>query len=172
MKSKAILFKCIAYVTILLCGCTVLTSCQIDEKDNPAKPVVINYHCATLSEGQQLLLGNSEYYNSLTQNDIDWRMRKTGATLDELKAMAKASVREFSEAEKTAIAKGVDYVKRRLEDMGVGSLPFPSEDIVFVKTTMEEEGKSAAYTHKTEIYVGEKLLKLAESNPSRFYETS
>lgn len=171
MKSKAILFKCIAYVTILLCGCTVLVSCQIDEKDNPAKPVVINYHCATLSEGQQLLLGNSEYYNSLTQNDIDWRMRKTGATLDELKAMAKASVREFSEAEKTAIAKGVDYVKRRLEDMGVGSLPFPSEDIVFVKTTMEEEGYSAAYTHKTEIYVGEKLLKLAESNPSRFYET-
>ncbi len=103
MKSKAILFKCIAYVTILLCGCTVLASCQIDEKDNPAKPVVINYHCATLSEGQQLLLGNSEYYNSLTQNDIDWRMRKTGATLDELKAMAKASERGFSDAEKTGI---------------------------------------------------------------------
>ena len=55
--------------------------------------------------------------------------------------------------------------------MGVGSLPFPSEDIVFVKTTMAEEGYSAAYTHKTEIYVGEKLLKLAESNPSGFYKT-
>lgn len=105
MKSKAIIFRCIAYVTILVCGCTVLTSCQIDEKDNPAKAVVINYHCATLSEGQQLLLGNNEYYNSLTQNDIDWRMKKTGST------------------------------------------------------------------HKTEIYVGEKLLKLAESNPSGFYKT-
>ena len=55
----------------------------------------------------------------------------------------------------------VPMTLQRLEAMGVGSLPFPSEDIVFVKTTMAEEGYSAAYTHKTEIYVGEKLLKLA-----------
>ena len=69
MKSKAILFRCIAYVTILVCGCTVLVSCQIDEKDNPAKPVVINYHCATLSEGQQLLNVSDEELKQFGYND-------------------------------------------------------------------------------------------------------
>ena len=139
-------------------------------KSGAPRTGVINYHCASLTEGQQLLLGNNEYFNSLTQNDIDWRMKKTGATLDEMKAMGKAAVRAFGESEKAAIAKGVDYVMKRLEAMGVGSLPFPSEDIVFIKTTMAEEGYAAAYTHKTEIYVGDDLLKLAESNPSEFYE--
>ena len=111
-------------------------------------------------------MSNTEYYNSLTQNDIEWRMKKTGATLDELKAMAKASVQEFSESDKAAIAKGVDYVRRKLEAIGAWSLPFPTEDIVFVKTTMAEEGYSAAYTHKTEIYVGEKLLKQGKTRRS------
>ena len=74
-----------------------MSSCQNVERDNPARSVVINYHFATLAEGQQLLMSNTEYYNSLTHNDIEWRMKKTGATLDELKAMAKASVQEFSE---------------------------------------------------------------------------
>ena len=56
-------------------------------KSGAPRTGVINYHCASLTEGQQLLLGNNEYFNSLTQNDIDWRLKKTGATLDELKAM-------------------------------------------------------------------------------------
>ena len=105
MKSKAILFiRDVVYVAVIvLGGSIVLLSCQNDEKDNPTRAVVINYHCATQSEGQQLLLGNNEYYNSLTQNDIDWRVKKTGATLDELKALARASVQEFSEAETAAI---------------------------------------------------------------------
>ena len=79
MKSKALLFKrnIAQVIVIVLCVC-VLVSCRNDEKDNPVRTVVINYHCATLGEGQQLLLGNSEYHNSLTQNDIDWRMKKTG----------------------------------------------------------------------------------------------
>lgn len=163
------------HLLFLMAAMLCISSC-VDNDDNDIKRddsdyvVKLNYHCASLAEGQQLLLGNEEYYNSLTQNDIEWRVRKTGATLDELKTLAMASVQAFSEAEKVAIAEGVDYVKRKLEAMGVSSLPFPREDIVFVKTTMAEEGYAAAYTHKTEIYVCEKLLKLAESNPTTFYE--
>ena len=35
-----------------------------------------NYRFATQAEGRQLLLANTEYYNSLKQVDIDWRMRR------------------------------------------------------------------------------------------------
>lgn len=79
----------------LICLPFLLLSCQ---KDNTEKPVSkINYHFATLAEGQQLLAANDEYYNSLNQNNIDWRMRRTGATLEELKSFVQTCVRDFNE---------------------------------------------------------------------------
>ena len=100
----------------------LLFSCQ---KDNPEKPTsTINYHFATLSEGQQLLAANDEYYNSMSQSNIDWRMRRTGASLDELKAFAQTCVRDFSDEEKAAITRAVTFIEAKLNAMGA-SLPFP-----------------------------------------------
>jgi hypothetical protein len=141
---------------VLVCLSLLLFSCQ---KDNPEKPTSkINYHFATLSEGQQLLAANDEYYNSMSQNNIDWRMRRTGASLDELKAFAQTCVRDFSDEEKTAITRAVAFIEAKLNAMGA-SLPFPENDIVFVRTTMQEESNAGGYTHKTEIYVGERMLR-------------
>ena len=74
-------------VVIMLFGGIVLTSCENEETDTQRGTLLINFHCASLAEGKQLLFENSEYYGNLTQNDIDWRVRKTGATLDELQAL-------------------------------------------------------------------------------------
>ncbi len=58
MKSKGILFtiKLMYVVATMLWGGIALSSCQNVERDNPARSVVINYHFATLAEGQQLLM--------------------------------------------------------------------------------------------------------------------
>jgi hypothetical protein len=85
----------------LICLSFLLFSCQKDDNEKPASK--INYHFATLAEGQQLLAANNEYYNSLNQNNIDWRMRKTGAALGELRTFAPSCVRDFNEEEKAAV---------------------------------------------------------------------
>ena len=64
-------------------------------------------------------------------------MRKTGATLDELKEFVQTCVLDFTDEEKAALTKAVASIESKLNAMGA-ALPFP-EDIAFVKTTMQEE---------------------------------
>ena len=40
----------------------------------------IPHRFATAEEGRQIMLANTDYYNDLSQNDIDFRLRKTGGT--------------------------------------------------------------------------------------------
>ena len=163
-----VLRKWMFAAVLVLCGAAVMTSCDKEESSQSIN-TKIRYRFATQAEGRQLLLANTEYYNSLTQADIDWRMRRSGATLDELKNFAWNSVCDFTDEDKVTIGKAVAFVESKLHDMGA-SLPFPQDDIVFIKTTMEEESDAGAYTHKTEIYVGERLIGLYESNPLYLYE--
>lgn len=167
-STNYVLKKWVFVAVLFLCGTAVMTSCNKEEPTQTTN-TKINYHCATQAEGRQLLLANTEYFNSLTQVDIDWRMRRTGATLDEMKNFAQNCVREFSDEDKAAIAKAVAFIERKLHDMGA-SLPFPEDDIVFIKTTMEEESDAGAYTHKTEVYVGEWLTGLYKTDSTLFYE--
>ena len=122
----------------------------------------IHYHCATMAEGQQLIVANTDYYNSLNQMDLDWRMRKSGTTREELVDFAKSCVQEFTDKEKERIAGAIAYIEKRLHEMGA-ILPFPKDDIVFIKTNMQEEGGAGAYTHKTEIYIGANVVRCNES---------
>ena len=75
--------KCILAVILFFFTTSALASTH--EDGEPALSIrKIRYHCASLAEGQQLIVANTDYYNSLTQMDKDWRMRKTGATKEEL----------------------------------------------------------------------------------------
>ena len=103
-------------VILLLCGTIVLTSCKKEEELPQPTNTKIKYHCATLTEGQQLMLANTDYYNSLTQVDIDWRMRRTGATLNEIMDFARSCVRDFTDEDKAAIAKAVAFIERKLHE--------------------------------------------------------
>ncbi|MCR5314429.1 MAG: hypothetical protein K6E52_00850 [Bacteroidaceae bacterium] len=124
----------------------------------------IGFHCASKTEGQQLIDNRMEYYASLSQNDLDWRMRKTNATLEEFKEYAKNQVLDFTQDEQSFMKRVVDYVEKRLSEIGC-RLPFPT-DIAIVKTTMNEEGGAGGYTSGTVIYLGGSGLERLASKTS------
>ena len=69
--------------------------------------------------------------------------------LDEYKAFGAEQVQEFSEEEKKVMDEYFSYMEKVLKDNGY-TLP-PQDEIVLIKTTMDEEPGAAAYTHGTEI---------------------
>lgn len=119
----------------------------------------IAYRVADRAEGQKLRLGNTNYFENLTQNDLDYRVGARGATLAQFQAIAAEEVRGFSDTEKSLMAQSIARIERRVAALDI-TLPFHGE-IVFVKTTMREEGDAGAYTHKNEIYLGESLFAYA-----------
>ena len=44
---------------------------------------MIPHRYASAQEGREIMLSNTEYYDNMTQNDLDFRMRKSGATMEE-----------------------------------------------------------------------------------------
>lgn len=128
----------------------------------------IAWRIADREEGQKLRLGNTAYFDSLTENDIKYRLRKPDGTLDELRAFAAEEVRDFTGEEKAALAASIERIEQRLDKLGV-VLPFHDE-VVFVKTTMHEEGDAGAYTHKNEIYLGESIMPYATAKEQRYLD--
>ena len=60
----------------------------------------IPHHYASAKEGRELMLSNTEYYENVTQIDIDNRLGKSGGTLDELLEASTAEVKSFNIFEK------------------------------------------------------------------------
>jgi len=116
----------------------------------------IAFRLASMEEGQRLVETNSHYYDSLTQMDIDWRAMKEGATLEELKDLAKSQVMDFNDKDYVVIARAVAIIEDRLNMIGC-KLPLP-EKIVFVKTTMKDEGEASAYTSRNIIFINRNIL--------------
>ena len=106
---------------------------------------------ASIEEGRALLLVNTEYYENYSQNDVDFRMRKSGASIDELLAASADSVKKFSFFEKFYLDRRVSrmYGKLKRNDY---TLP-PIDEITFVKMDMTLEGGASGYTHGTQIYL-------------------
>jgi len=132
----------------------------------------MHYRFADAGEAAELLLGNREYYENLTQNDIEFRMQESGAALQDLETFAAAQTRDFTDEEKASIDRAMAHIRENCAKLGY-VLP-SAGDIVFGKTTMAEECGASAYTHGTQIYLGEKLLAYGSSdNPAirDFFDT-
>jgi len=114
------------------------------------------YSTASLEEGRKLMSGRDKYYESLTQNDMEYRMLKTGVTLDEFRRFAVDQVLEFTKDEITILNNAMDLMERLIDERGI---TLSCGKVVFVKTTMKEEGGALAYTHGNEIYLGEQILQ-------------
>lgn len=121
----------------------------------------IAWRFAGAQEGAALMADNDAYYAGMSQNDIDYRMQRKGATLEELRAFAAEQARDFTGDEQRAISGLVEEILQTCADRGY-ILPQVGE-IVFVKTTAAEECGCGGYTHGTQIYlnalVGEYLLR-------------
>ena len=120
-----------------------------------AESNALGYRYVEAGEAAQLLLSNRDYYDNLTQNDLNFRLQKLDATLPELETFAAAQTRDFTDAEKARIDQSMAAIQSLCEAQGY-ALP-PMDDIVFAKTTMAEECYAAAYTHGTQIYMGEAM---------------
>lgn len=147
-------------VFLILLLAVMFAACSQSDKPvvppTPPSGTTINYHLATADEARTLMQGNTEHYAKMSQLDIDWRLQKTGGTLSELQAMAWQQTRDFTESEKQFFDTAIGIIEDSLRQIGC-SLPIPPE-IVFIKTTMEEEGGPAAYTIKNQIFFGEKYI--------------
>lgn len=124
------------------------------------------YHEITASfpqaaEAAELLVSNRAYYEGLTQNDLDFRLGKTGATLEEYEEFAKQQVLDMTEEDKQALN---DSLARLQDVFDYFSFSFPvAEGVDFIKTTMEEEPGAGGYTHANQIYMQDELLAYARS---------
>lgn len=117
-----------------------------------------SHRYASADEGRELMLANKEYYAGYSQNDLDYKMQKTGATMDEYLAFAADQALDFTEQETELIDGCIAKMEKNLEDNGY-TLP-PLDEIVFIKTTMDEEAGAGGYTHGTQIYLGEYMLDM------------
>ena len=114
------------------------------------------YRFVDANEAAELLLSNRNYHENMNQEDLNFRMQKLDATLEELEAMVAGETRDYTDAEKVAVDEAMAAIDATCAERGY-ALP-ATEGIVFAKTTMREECDAAAYTHGTQIYLGERLL--------------
>lgn len=134
-----------------------LTSEDTTENDNSNLDVgTISYRFADAEEGIELRMQNDSYFNKLTQNDLDYRTGKSGATLEDFKELAKKQGDTFTEEEKQVIADSIARIEARFKEIG---FHYPANsDIVFIKNKMADEFGAVAYTQKNQIYLeGENL---------------
>ena len=119
---------------------------------------MIPHRYVSAQEGREIMLSNTEYYDNMTQNDFDFRMRKSGATKDEYLEASRESVSDYSFFDKW-------YLNSRLARMALHiklkgyDLP-ELEEIVFIRADMEIESGASGYTHGTQIYLNGELVTI------------
>ena len=124
----------------------------------------LHFRFASKAEGQLLKMGDTIYYNRLSQADIDWRMRKENATIEEFMEYGREQILDFTHEEQMAVSRAMAVIEDSLKAIAC-NLPIP-EDIVFIKTTMKDEGSANAYTIKNQIFLGSKFLVVdTDENP-------
>lgn len=156
---KLCIFVCALLLVGALTGCAKTSgsgNTQVTEQPQetaPAspEPTGIPYRFASASEGIELRMANTDYFENMTQNDLDYRVGKLGATLDEMKAIARKQGDEFTDAEKQGIEETMARIEERFREIG---FDYPSDlEIVFVKNKMKDEYGAVAYTHQNQIYL-------------------
>ncbi len=143
--------KVISVITavFVMTGCI----CSCAKKDGAHIP----HRFASAEEGRELMLANNEnYYDHFSQNDLDFKMQKDGATMEEYKAFAAEQVLDFSGFEKSFINRRIKNIEKILDKNGY-KLP-ELDEIVFIKTTMREELGASGYTHGTQIYLNSTVI--------------
>ena len=158
-------------LTMLACFCMVLMMTvygagtdPLQAEGKPAKEdnQQIPYRFADREEGQKLLLSNTKYYDGFTENDLQFRLQSKNTAMEEYLSFAKDQVMDFSSAQKALIRDIMDQIEEIITDKGY-QLP-PLDEITFVCTTMKEECGAGAYTHGTQIYIGESILDSCVEN--------
>ena len=154
--------KSACLLVLLISALMLLSACgQAQPAEDPGNSKsVLDYRLADRREGAELMLSNDEYYEGFSQNDLDFRMQKTGALMDEYKAFAREQALDFTDEQKDVIEKHMGRIDDTVRERGY-QIP-EMDQIVFINTTMKEECDAMAYTHGTQIYIdGDAILKIS-----------
>ena len=137
-----------------------IVSCSVNDNNGGHESLAadtIVYRFASQEEGRRLKLANTSYFNSLSQNDLDWKTFTIGQTLAGYKAIAAEQIMDFTDEEKWALTQTMHDIEARCAELGI---KLPCEDeIIFIKSAMADESDAGAYTHKNEIYLHEISLE-------------
>ena len=139
----------------LVCAIPIFTGCQ--PSTIPEEKAHISYRYASAEEGRQILLSNTAFFQSLTQNDIDWKTRCSGKTIEEFRTFSANQIQDFTDEEKKALDAVITLIEARFYGLGIG-LP-PMEEVTFIKSTMDDEGGAGGYTLGNSIYLSSFILE-------------
>ena len=151
-------------ILVMLLGCICLPALG-ETTEAPENTSMIPYRFASAEEGRELMLANTDYFASVNPNKIGFVMHNQEATLEDYKEFAGQQVLEWTDTEKELIERCMTVVEASFEDNG-WKLP-PLETIVFIRTTMLEEGGALGYTHGTQIYLSAMLEQYAALPPEQ-----
>lgn len=141
---------------LLIIGAAILVLAAADICITEIYAHKIPHHFASAKEGRELMLSNTEYYSQFTRNDIEFRLEKTGATMDELLEVSAGEVRSYTLFEKFFIDRKLSKMVRTLRKNNY-VLP-ETEEIVFIKSEMSVEMGNSGYTHGTQIYLNSTIV--------------
>ena len=122
------------------------------------KNTEIKHKFADLKEAQNLYLSNTDYFKNMTPFELEYKLNKKNATLEEFKEYGVSQMLEFTDKEKELISNQIKEMEKTLKDQNL-NLPF-YEEIIFIKSTQNEENGSLAYTHGTQIYLGKNFIEM------------
>lgn len=122
----------------------------------------IKFRFADKSEGISLKMGNENYLNNMSQQDLNYRMQKNDTTLDEYKEYSKAQILEFTAEQKKLISDAIAEIQKQI-DSNRYKLPL-NEELIFINTTAEDELGSYGYTLQNQIYLSNTLVSKSNSS--------
>lgn len=114
------------------------------------------FRFATKAEAQMLITDIDEYTNGWNQFDICSRLQNKEGRKSQLLTLAMSSVQNWSDTEKKKATNAFNAIVASIKKQKL-ALSFPDE-IILIKTSMQEEGGASAYTRKNWIAIGENVL--------------
>lgn len=115
---------------------------------------VITFAFLQEDEAKDQIASSIIYFENLNERNIEYRMKKKGATKEDLKAFASEQCTEFTEGEVSELINSMDRIQAKFDEIGY---KYPlSKPFFFAKTSMAEEGNEfLCYARDNCIYVSD-----------------
>lgn len=154
MKKRVVVITAFV-LAMALCACTVNVNVNFPGEEGKQK---IAYHFADREEAVKCYLSNEEYFEGFSPCDIQYKTQNINGTLEDVKEFGSSQMQEFTEEEKEILS---DLFAEMEEDLSKQGYVLPDMDeITLIRSTQGEESGSGAYTHGTQIYMGQYLMDI------------
>ena len=141
---------------------TVEAPVTTDDSTQKEDDLTFPYTFADKETAIEMYLSNHEYFDGFSTYDLQYKLQSKTATIEQLKEFGATQMNEFTDAEKVAIDQTMAEIEQEIKTAGYHLLKI--DDIVYIKSTQKEENDSGAYTHGSQIYLGDYVLNSLTSD--------